>query len=84
MTEQDTDLACINRSDDPENGCDGKTELRAALSGTGIPYPRCDKHWAARLVLESELRQRYPDSDIPPADFDPAYAGERWNEDDPW
>ncbi|ALF01567.1 hypothetical protein AVU96_gp068 [Mycobacterium phage Snenia] len=28
------------------------------------------------------IRERYPDTDIPPAWFDPTYAGERWNEDD--
>ena len=60
---------CITASDE----CAGKVELRAALSGTGIPYPRCDHHWAARLVLEADLRQRYPVQ--APADFDPLYAG---------
>lgn len=84
MSDTDTDErpTCIN-SGDPE-GCDGAVEYRMALSGTGKSFPRCAKHWAARLVTESELRQRYghPDSDVPPADFDPTYAGERWNEDD--
>lgn len=69
---------CIN-SGDPD-GCAGAVEYREALSGTGIPYKRCDKHWAARLILQEDLNRRYPVQQ--PADFDPLYAGERWNEDD--
>jgi hypothetical protein len=79
MTDTDTrDGRCIQASEE----CAGRVELREALSGTGIPYERCDHHWAARLILESELRAKYPEQ--APADFDPLYAGERWNEDDPW
>lgn len=80
------------QQDDPENptclddgdpeGCEGKVEYRLPLTDTGIPYPRCDKHWAARLDIQAGINERYPDSPIPPADFDPSYAGERWNEDD--
>lgn len=74
------DPSCIN-SGDPE-GCYGTVEYRTPLSGTGKSFARCDKHWSQRLIQEAELRQRYPDSDVPPSDFDPMYAGERWNEDD--
>jgi hypothetical protein len=59
----------------------GRVELRMALSGTGIPYPRCDGHWSTRLDLEQRLRRDYPDTDTPPAWFDGANAGERWNDD---
>lgn len=69
---------CINAAD--ERGCEGKVELREALSGTGRRYPRCDKHWAARLVIQAEHNQRYPYHQ--PADFDPSYAGERWEEEE--
>ena len=79
MTEQDPELpSCINDGD--PDGCDGKVEYRMPLSDTNKPYPRCDKHWAARLILQAEHNRRYPVQQ--PADFDPLYAGERWNEDD--
>jgi hypothetical protein len=60
-------------------GCEGTLEYRFALSGTGISYPRCDKHWGERVVRQQEIDQRYPYNE--PADFDPMYAGERWDDD---
>jgi len=69
---------CLNSSD--ETGCAGTVEYRMPLSGTGKSFPRCDKHWRRRLEQEEDLRRRYPVQQ--PADFDPLYAGERWNEDD--
>jgi hypothetical protein len=60
--------------------CSGPIEYRMPLSGTGESFPRCDKHWAARLELEQELRERYPAT--PPADWSPLDAGEHWNEED--
>lgn len=82
MTEQETEqpLRCINAGDE----CAGAVEYRLPLSPSGKPFPRCDHHWAARLIVQAGINERYPDSPIPPADFDPTYAGERWNEDDPW
>lgn len=62
--------------------CHGDVEYRVSLSGTGTRIPRCDHHWDLRVEQEGELRERYPDSDSPPAWFDEANAGERWNEDD--
>lgn len=61
------------------NDCEGAVEYRDALSPTGIRYPRCDKHWAERLAVQEELDRRYPQQ--APADFDPLYAGESWDED---
>lgn len=61
--------------------CSGQVEYRMALSGTGISYPRCEHHWLERLERQAEIDRRYPDSPIPPADFDPTYAGERWDDD---
>jgi hypothetical protein len=69
---------CINDAD--ETGCEGKIEHRMPLSGTGKSFPRCDKHWAARLVIQAEHNRRYPVQQ--PSDFDPSYAGERWDEED--
>lgn len=67
---------CLNEGPD----CTGKVELRMALSGTGIPYPRCDGHWSERLDLDEALRERYPEH--PPSDWSPLDAGEAWGEDD--
>lgn len=68
------------------HGCGGDTFPRAALSGSGERYSRCDVHHEAyveRLTpVMAEIRSRYPE--MAPADFDPMAAGERWNEDDPW
>lgn len=68
---------CINGPDE----CAGQTEYRMALSGTGTSFPRCDHHWAIRLDHEEKLRRDYPDSSVPPPWFDPANAGERWDDD---
>lgn len=72
----DDNPTCLN---DYEGGCDGAVEYRFPLSGTGKSFPRCDKHWSDRLDLDDQLRNRYPVH--APSDFDPAYAGERWDED---
>lgn len=42
-------------------------------------FPRCEYHQQARLA-EAERNLELL-SDVPPAWFDPAYAGERWEED---
>lgn len=75
--EVEEDLECINA----DHTCKGKVEYRMPLSPSGTPFPRCEKHWQQRLDTEEQIRQRYPDSPFPPADFDPSYAGESWDED---
>ena len=60
--------------------CVGTVEARESLSGTGTMVPRCDFHWDVRLRQHELHAAKYPDSDVPPSWFDPAYAGERWNE----
>ncbi|MBY6438129.1 hypothetical protein HQ602_17280 [Rhodococcus kroppenstedtii] len=67
---------CIERGTTP---CHGTVEPRMSLSGSGMPFSRCDRHWNDRLDREEEVRRRYPQRQ--PADFDPTYAGERWDED---
>jgi len=64
--------------DGPE-GCGGAVEYRAPLSATGRSFPRCERHWEERLDRQDEINRRYPT--LAPSDFDPAYAGERWEED---
>lgn len=68
---------CLNAGPD----CDGPVEYRTPLSGTGHAFPRCESHWDRRLEEQQRIQARYG-SPTPPADFDPLYAGERWNEDD--
>ena len=68
---------------DGPQGCAGEVFPRATLSGSGDAYERCDAHYeayAARLQpVMDDIARRYPPH--PPADWDPAYAGESWYED---
>jgi cytochrome c len=59
----------------------GTTQYRMPLSGTGRSFPRCDLHWEKRLEEQDRINERYPDSPLPPSDFDPSFAGERWDDD---
>lgn len=72
---------CIDRSDSP---CEGEVFERLALSGSGMRFARCDGHYAAyceRLQpVIDDINERYPQQ--APADFDPYYAGECWDEED--
>ena len=68
---------CIENPDE----CRGEVEMRPSLTGTGTTIPRCDHHWDLRLERDEQLRRDYPDSPIPPAWFDPTFAGERWDDD---
>lgn len=68
-------VECLESGDE----CDGAVEYRMALSGTGRPFPRCDKHWGERLEKQEQINARYPHN--APSDFDPSYAGERWDDD---
>ncbi|AGT12718.1 hypothetical protein PBI_WHIRLWIND_122 [Mycobacterium phage Whirlwind] len=72
--------------DSHTGACQGDVSEYYALSGSGLTYPRCEHHYAEYVERVQprmdEIRERYPDTDQPPAWFDPTYAGERWNEDD--
>lgn len=70
-------LECLN--DYGDGTCSGPVEYRMALSGTGRSFPRCDKHWSDRLDEQDRINERYPV--LAPADFDPGYAGEHWDDD---
>ena len=70
---------CLDAGMYPDD-CDGEVEYRMPLSGTGRSFPRCEKHWDARLIRQQEINERYPHN--APSDFDPSYAGEVWGEDD--
>lgn len=77
MSEPLTHEDCL----DGPTTCEGPVEYRMALSGTGKSFPRCERHWSERLTKQDEINARYG-SPCAPRDFDPAYAGERWSEDD--
>jgi hypothetical protein len=70
-------LRCINEDD---GQCEGEVRMRERFAGALHPYPRCEAHYGERLDLDERLRTDYPV--LAPRDFDPSYAGERWNEDD--
>lgn len=67
---------------DEDETCSGEVAYRMALSGSGRSYPRCETHWQQRLRKQARIDRTYPDTPTPPSWFDPAAAGERWNEDD--
>lgn len=60
--------------------CSGKVEYRMPLTATGKSFPRCALHWSQRLRVQEDIQERYPDSPAAPAWFDPAIAGESWDE----
>jgi hypothetical protein len=70
------ELECL---EDFEGGCNGPVALREPLTDTFIPYPRCEAHWAIRLIQQEYLNRKYPLH--APSDFDPADCGEYWGED---
>ena len=65
-------------------GCAGEVVEYLALSGSGERYPRCERHYQGYVERVQpkidDINRRYPA--MAPADFDPTYAGERWDEDD--
>lgn len=72
-----TDMECLDHG---KGDCSGPVEFRMPMSGTGKSFPRCDRHFEEALERYHENQERYPQ--LQPSDFDPAYAGEVWNEED--
>jgi hypothetical protein len=67
---------------DGPDGCGGEVLYRWPGYGERN-WPRCEKHGEERVEREAGAVERYgnPDSPCVPSDFDPDYAGERWDED---
>lgn len=75
-TEKLTYQDCLDHSEE----CSGEVEYRMPLSGTGRSFVRCDFHWDKRLDAQERINRTYPDSPAAPSWFDPANAGEQWDE----
>jgi hypothetical protein len=74
----DEPLECI---DGPE-GCGGDVEYRTTPDRSDFKaFLRCEVHFAERLERAERNMTEYPDSDLAPAWFDPANAGETWESD---
>lgn len=74
-------LECLDEHPDAD-GCVGEVVYHSnPYSSSFKAWPRCEKHYDQYLTKMEGINQRYPDSPIPPSDFDPTYAGERWDDD---
>ena len=71
---------CMQKGD-PDSPCRGEVGYHAVPHGTAVP--RCDKHWRERLdrYEDPDSLERWAHSDVAPDWFDPADAGERWDDD---
>lgn len=70
-------LECL----DGPKGCAGPVEFRTTPDRDDFrAFPRCEAHFEKRLKEAERTLELL--SDVPPRWFDPAYAGERWDEDD--
>lgn len=76
MPIQETDT-CL-RSHNGEK-CQGALGERWTDAGTRIV--ECRHHMETSLQRNEELRERYPNSSMPPSWFDESNAGESWNDD---
>jgi hypothetical protein len=77
MDNNEIELKCLE--DYGEGTCEGQVQMRLR-SSDWKSFPRCDKHWAKRVQTEQKINSRYGGS-CAPRDFDPGYAGERWEDD---
>jgi hypothetical protein len=71
-------LECLDSHD---GKCRGEVRMRLRASDWKS-FPRCEFHWGKRMAREEEIVRRYnPDGCCAPVGFDPADAGERWDDD---
>lgn len=70
---------CLDFRDD--GTCQGKVEYHT-LDGLKS-WPRCAHHFDLRMLAyeDPDSLERYANSDVAPSWFDPADAGERWDDD---
>lgn len=65
---------------DPDLACGGEVFERVSRSGATVSV-KCQNHQDALDERLDAIERVYPDSAMPPAWFDPTYAGETWDED---
>jgi len=63
----------------PRRACDG--EMIHYRSTLGTPMVRCAVHYEEHMETQDRINRDYPDSPMAPSWFDPADAGERWDDD---
>ena len=68
---------CMDAGNPRKAPCRGP--LEEYYSDMGTRATRCTVHTAEHYALMDSINQRYPQH--APANFDPAYAGERWDDD---
>ncbi len=74
-----SDLVCQEH----RQGCNGPVEMRLHSFNDWKSFPRCEFHWEQRLEEQERINRLYaPNSDVPPIGFDPAAAGEVWDDRD--
>ena len=65
--------------DSHKGDCDGPVEMHMRLSDWK-EFPRCGRHAEAWYAEQERIQSAYGGVTAP-SGFDPAYAGERWDED---
>lgn len=78
---EDNERKCLDRSKEGHT-CQGPVSGRESNAGTGTIIWRCALGHGASYEFAQQVRKRYPDSPVAPDWFDPADAGERWDEED--
>lgn len=75
-----TDTPNLECLDDHDDDCWGPVEYHSVDPGRAKAFPRCERHWRLRLDRRERSMERYENSDVAPGWFDPAAAGERWDD----
>jgi hypothetical protein len=68
-------MECLEESDECRGPVEYHTVGRALRA-----WPRCAYHQERRMERFENSIERYADSDMPPAWFDPSVAGEVWDD----
>lgn len=74
--DEEVELRCLEEGPD----CEGEVEMFLSPDRDDFKhFPRCQFHIQKRLDDAEKNMELL--SDVPPSWFDPAFAGERWDED---
>lgn len=78
---------CLDYRPDEPSRCRGPVEYHSLDPGFAKSFPRCEKHWEARLNEQERIDRTYgARSDAPPSWFKGSWGGEnefgeRWDDD---